>query len=190
MSNNEIWKDIEGYESRYQVSTFGNVKSLKFNKKDECRLMTPSKCGTGYLEVHLSLNGKTKHFLVHRLVAKAFIPNPNNYPEINHKDEIKSNNVVENLEWCDSKYNKNFGTFRERNSESHVGRHPSEETLKKMSEVQKGKHASDETKRKMSEALKGEKHPFFGKHHSEETKRKISETKRRQFLENKGVIKQ
>lgn len=115
--NNELWKDIEGYEGLYQVSNLGNVKSLekkivrssgrnyiakeKILKKDKCR---------GYLRVSLIKNKKQIHKLVHRLVAEAFIPNPKNYNEINHKDENKLNNCVDNLEWCTRKYNSNYGT--------------------------------------------------------------------------------
>ena len=68
----------------------------------------------GYYSVVLSKNGILKIFKVHRLVAQAFIPNPNNYKEVNHKDENKANNVVTNLEWCDRKYNQNYGTRTEK----------------------------------------------------------------------------
>lgn len=113
----EIWKDIKGYEGLYQVSNLGRVKSLKrivFSKlgKQQTiyeRILKNKVHKNGYLEVNLNSNGIPKTTKVHRLVAEAFIPNNNNYKEINHKDENKSNNIVENLEWCSSLYNANYG---------------------------------------------------------------------------------
>lgn len=126
----EIWKDIKGFEGLYQVSNKGNVKN-RFNK-----LISQENC-KGYLRVHLHKNSKYSHFLVHRLVAEAFIDNSSNLPQVNHKDEDKTNNCVENLEWCDAKYNVNYGTSNYRRSE-----------------VQKGKIFSDKHKKNISEALK------------------------------------
>lgn len=110
---NEIWKDIEGYEGLYQVSNLGNIKSLRSNK-----LMSVNDSGIGYMKTHLSKNGKQTYPYVHRLVAIAFLPNPNNLPEVNHKDENKSNNNVTNLEWCDKYYNANYGTLMKRSLET------------------------------------------------------------------------
>lgn len=105
----EIWKDIPGYEGHYKVSNLGRVKSIKYNKE---KILTPYKevKRFGYLSVYLRTPGNKKTMKVHRLVALAFIPNPNNLPEINHRDENKENNCVDNLEWCTSKYNANYGT--------------------------------------------------------------------------------
>lgn len=111
----EIWKDIIGYEGLYQVSNFGRVKSFKFGKE---RILKPGTNKYGYLIVILCKNGKVKHFYVHRLVAEAFIPNPHNYPCVNHKDECKTNNNVNNLEWCTYTYNNNYGTKIERISKN------------------------------------------------------------------------
>lgn len=105
----EIWKEIEGYEGLYEISNLGRVKSLKGNK-----IRKPAKERCGYLFIALSKNNIKKQYKVHRLVAQAFIDNPNNYPIINHKDEDKTNNKVENLEWCDHKYNSNYGTAIQR----------------------------------------------------------------------------
>ena len=105
----EIWKDIKGYEG-YQVSNFGNVRSLNYNKTKKIKILIPSLDNYGYNYLLLYKNSKRKHFTVHRLVAQAFIPNPNNLPQVNHKDEDKTNNCVENLEWCTNKYNCNYGT--------------------------------------------------------------------------------
>lgn len=118
----ELWKDIDGYEGIYQVSNMGRIRSLdrKVPSHHNCvvrvkgQIITPTRCTNGYYEAHLSANGKRKVFLLHRVVAKAFIPNPNGLPEVNHKDENIQNNCVENLEWCDSKYNANYGTRNRR----------------------------------------------------------------------------
>ncbi len=118
----EIWKDIKGYEGLYQVSNLGRVKSLERRvKHNKCGYITikqkilKNKIGkTGYFEVDLRREGTHKYCRVHRLVAEAFIKNPKNYEIVNHKDENKLNNNVENLEWCTAKYNMNYGTLRER----------------------------------------------------------------------------
>lgn len=107
----EEWKDIPDYEGLYQVSNYGRVKSLKYGKE---RIMKQRKRKDGYLLVCLYKDGVIKSFTVHRLVASAFIPNPNNLPQVNHKDENKENNCAKNLEWCDRKYNINYGTRNER----------------------------------------------------------------------------
>ena len=101
----EVWKDIDGYEGLYQVSNLGNVKSLRYMGRNEKRNLTPKCNNAGRLWVELRGNGKPKQFLIHRLVASAFIQNPYNYPQINHIDENPKNNVVGNLEWCTGIYN-------------------------------------------------------------------------------------
>ena len=106
---NEEWKPIEGFED-YQVSTCGRAKSLKWGKE---RILRTKKT-RGYLCVNLYKEGKQYSKRVHRLVAETFIPNPNNLPEVNHKDENPNNNHVENIEWCTSEYNHNYGTRIER----------------------------------------------------------------------------
>jgi len=101
----EIWKDIEGYEGRYQVSSFGNVRSLNYRNHGYAKNLTPKCNNSNRLWVELANSLGRKQFLIHRLVASAFIPNINNFPEINHKDENPQNNNVANLEWCTRKYN-------------------------------------------------------------------------------------
>lgn len=120
----EIWKDIKGYEGLYQVSSQGRVRSMDrickhFNGGPQLRkgrILKQHIDRRGYLRTTLSKDGKIKCCQVHRLVAEAFIPNPHNYPMVNHKSEVKTENSVENLEWCDAKYNVNYGTGIERNS--------------------------------------------------------------------------
>ena len=148
-----------GYEGYYQVSNMGRVKSLERKckcrsngiKTIHCKILTPG-VDKGYLKVNLLKEGKQKQYTVHRLVATAFLPNENNYPYINHKDENPSNNRVDNLEWCTPKYNSNYGTLKER-----------------MSETMKGKYT-------------GEKHPMYGKQHKEESKKKMSERKNKPVI--------
>lgn len=94
----EVWKDIDGYEGLYQVSNIGNVKSLKFNHGNVEKLIKPFNNG-GYLRVTFRVNRKAKNFLVHRLVAAAFIENPEGKDSVNHIDGDKCNNCVDNLEW-------------------------------------------------------------------------------------------
>lgn len=106
MTNEEIWCPIKGYESMYEVSDKGRVRSIKFGKE---RILKPLRNTCGYLQVDLWKNGEHKMYLVHRLVAQTFTPNPDNLTEVNHKDEDKDNNSVQNLEWCDRKYNINYG---------------------------------------------------------------------------------
>lgn len=116
MEEEEIWKDIEGYEGLYKVSNLGNVLSLKRKKP---HLLKPVQYTNGYLFVTLSNHNKSlKENSIHRLVAKAFLSNPNNLPQVNHKDEDKTNNRVDNLEWCDAKYNLNYGTTQERKAKA------------------------------------------------------------------------
>lgn len=103
----EVWKDIDGYEGLYQVSNLGRIRSLKYGKE---RILKHRKDKDGYLRVGLYKNSKMKDYFVHRLVALVFIPNPNNLPCINHKDENKTNNSVDNIEWCTQQHNANYGT--------------------------------------------------------------------------------
>ena len=113
----EIWKDIVGYENLYQVSNLGRVKSLNYLQKGKEQILKGFKVTSGYLAVNLSKDGKSKTHTIHRLVAKTFIENPDNLPQVNHKDECKTNNRLDNLEWCSSKYNCNYGTRNKRQSE-------------------------------------------------------------------------
>ena len=132
----EEWKDIKGYEGLYQVSSEGRIKSLEritqgcangeyFDKLLPERIMK-QQCNK-YVTVMLYKQGVGKRLLVHRLVAEAFIDNPDNLPEVNHKDECKTSNSVENLEWCTKEYNNAYGTKNKRMSEKALVNHKKRE---------------------------------------------------------------
>lgn len=140
MIETEVWKDIPDYKGLYQVSNFGNVKSLKGKEK----ILKPQPNNNGYLRVGLSKNGNCIQFFVHRLVASAFLKNDNNLPCINHKDENPSNNHVDNLEFCNHTYNMNYGSIIERKSKSMKGK-----MLGKNNPMYGQKH-TEESKKKMS----------------------------------------
>lgn len=124
----EIWKPIKGYEGKYEVSNFGKVKSLKRYKRNNSKMQLVEERilssyinkKNGYVYVYLCNDGKYKNHRLHRVVAESFIPNPNNYDQINHIDGNRANNRVENLEWCDTSYNikdmyKRNGTYSKDN---------------------------------------------------------------------------
>lgn len=131
----EEWKDIKGYEGLYQVSTLGRVRTLP---RISCQghplkggYLKPRRCPNGYLNACLSKDGTKSYKLIHRLVAQAFIDNPHDYPQVNHKDEDVTNNHVDNLEWCTNRYNSNYGNHNLRLSESLKGHRRSAETIEK-----------------------------------------------------------
>ena len=117
----EIWKDIKNYEGIYQVSNLGRVKSVarkvkysrgshSYYQYQQERFLSANHKSNGYLEYSLYKDSKRTHKYIHRLVADAFIDNPNNLPVVNHKDENKENNLADNLEWCTILYNNTYGT--------------------------------------------------------------------------------
>lgn len=116
----EIWKDVKDFEGLYQISSFGRVKSLERITKDYMhtngvhkkeRILMQKTSAAGYKIVCLSKKHKNYHLLVHRMVAQAFVPNPRNLPVVNHKDENKQNNNVQNIEWCSHKYNLSYNNL-------------------------------------------------------------------------------
>ena len=131
----EIYKDIKDLEGKYQVSNFGNIMSLNYRNTGRDELMNPWEDKDGYLKIGLRKNRKTDFILVHRLVAEYFLPNPDNLPQVNHKiegDEGKTINMVffnddgsinkekTTIEWCDGKYNHNYGTINQRISKANT----------------------------------------------------------------------
>lgn len=106
-------KNIKGYEGLYGITSCGKVWSYRRKK-----FLKPGVNNDGYLYINLSKNGKYKSYVIHRLVAEAYLPNPENLPQINHKDENKTNNCLQNLEWCDANYNINYGTRNTKASNS------------------------------------------------------------------------
>lgn len=115
----ETYKTIEGYPN-YEISNLGNVKSKNYKRSGKEQILKPTdKHNGGYTQVQLFNENGSKKFSVHRLVAEAFLPNPNGYTDVNHKDENPSNNRVSNLEWCSHLYNLNYGTIKDKMRESH-----------------------------------------------------------------------
>lgn len=163
----EFWYDVANYEGYYQVSNFGSVRSfdryvpnawgngLRLMKG---KILKAGKDGNGYKQVNLYIDKNSKMVYIHRLVAETFLPNPNNYPYVNHKDEDKTNNFVwvnpdgsidpekSNLEWCSAKYNVNYGTRNKRAG------------------------------KKLTEFFKENGGPFTGRKHTEESKQKMSKS--------------
>ena len=142
MEIKEEWKNIEEYPD-YMVSNMGNVKSLNYKRTREEKILKQN-IVRGYCYVNLCKEGKPKHYQVHRLVAQAFLPNPQNLLEVNHKDENKQNNCVDNLEWCSHTYNVNYGTRNKKTSIAHKGLKHTQETKEKMSIAHKGVKLSQE----------------------------------------------
>ena len=150
MNIRELWSDVKGYEGIYKVSNYGNVLSCK---KD--RLLKPSFNNSGYLYVILYKNGVGKHYLIHRLVAEAFILNPEEKSDIDHINTIRDDNRVENLRWVTKSENMNNELTRKKNSESHKGKQLSEETKDRISKANTGHEVSEETRKKLSKSHEG-----------------------------------
>lgn len=157
---NEIWRKIEGFE-KYEVSNLGRVRSLDYKHTGETKVLRPILNRYGYLRINLYKNSKLCSRSIHRLVAQAFILNPENKQQVNHIDANKQNNIVSNLEWCTNLENM---------------QHARDMGLLKL---------TDEQKKKRSEKQKGKNHPFYGKHHTEETAQELQ--KYLEELETKEV---
>ena len=183
-----MFKDVIGYPG-YKV----NENSIVINKNGH--VMRPALSKNGRLRVSLEIyddDGKLLHRdnkSIYRLSAEAFLPNPDNLPCVNHKDETRNNNDVRNLEWCTQKYNCNYGTARQRNSLHNKGKKLSQETKDKMSASRKGKKHSIEWCEKISLSNKGKVPPNKGKKMSEEQKEKIRNSVKKSWeLRKKGWI--
>ena len=162
----EVWKPIKDYEGLYEISSLGRVKNLNYRGSGKGEILKNTECSDGYLMVVLRKNGKPKTFRVHKLVAEAFIPNPEDKPCIDHINTIRNDNRVENLRWVTYEENNNNPLTRKKRSETNkgennpnYGKHHSEETRKKISEASKGKAKSEEHKKKLGEAHKSENNP-------------------------------
>lgn len=127
----EVWKDVIGYEGYYEVSSLGRVRSVDrtvtgidgVTQHFKGHLMTQRPDGNNYLICHLRMNRTRRMIHVHRMVAEAFIPNPDNLPQVNHKDNSRTNSRVDNLEWCTVAYNSNYGLHKKRASVSHADKY-------------------------------------------------------------------
>ena len=137
----EIWKPIRNYEGLYEVSNLGGIKRLENDKNRKEKILKPYKNKLGYLCINLYRDNKVKQMYVHRLVAIAFIPNPENKPCIDHINTIRNDNRIENLRWVTYKENMNNELTKEKLSgenSNNYGKPRSEEIKKKISESQKG----------------------------------------------------
>lgn len=194
----EEWRDIKGYEGMYQVSNEGRVKSLNYKRGNAAKIMKPELTISGYYQISLYCGGKRGRHYVHRLVAEAFIPNPENKPVVDHINTIRIENSVCNLRWATTKENVNNAISHEKlvktmstdeyknkisnankgkkrtpeqneaNRQRQLGKKLSDECRRKISEANKGRVISEESRMKISEANKGHKMP-------EELKKKLIE---------------
>lgn len=168
-----IWVDIKGYEGFYQVSNQGRVRSVDREiiypdghiQKYKGKIISGYKHSSGYIIVDL----RGKKYRVHRLVGEAFIPNPDNKPDIDHINTNKADNRVDNLRWV----------TKEENMKNEI-------TNSRCSKIHTGKTLSEEHKKHISESVSGEKNGFYGKQHTEEAKKKISEANKGKPSPNKG----
>ena len=194
----EEWRPIEGYEGLYEVSSYGRVRSLdRYVKYSNGRIhlykgkvLSPIKDTDGYLKVNLYCNGKNKKCLVHRLISQAFIPNPLGLPQVNHRDEDKSNNSIDNPEWCTAKYNINYGTARIRSRDTKIKNGywtglSREEYLKEYYEENKDKNR-DKRKEYMKKYNQDRKESM--KKYYQENRDKIRDKHRSYYQENKDRI--
>lgn len=206
----EVWKDIKDFEGLYVVSNTGKVKSMErfvmnnggLQRKHE-RILKSNITKSGYKMVILCKEGKTYPKSVHRLVAEAFIPNPDNKPNVDHIDTNPSNNNVDNLRWVTQQENARNSLTRKHISNSkkghaYWGRPFTEEERKKISDAHKGRQFTEEHKRALSESHKGKclsketiqkiADKNSGKKHSEETKQKMREKALGRFKGKKWKI--
>lgn len=151
----EVWKDIKGYEGIYQISSFGRVKRIDGKDERTKWLLSPIKQKRGYLYVCLCKNGKSSNRTIHRLVAEAFIPNKEGLPCVNHKDENKQNNRLDNLEWCTYKYNSNYGSAIKRSSTRRSKRVRCLDTGAVFDSIKDASEACGIDARRISDVLKG-----------------------------------
>ena len=205
----EIWRPIEGYEGLYEVSSYGRVKSVDRYVKSKSnsyrlikgKVLSGSITKYGYVRCNIKVNGVLKGYFVHRLVAEAFIPNPDNLPQVNHKNEVKSDNCVDNLEWCDPKYNMNYGSRQERYRNTMLERgHWSglseEQYMKKYKEENKERMMKyfQDYREKHKEKIREYGHQYYQenkekkKEYYEKNKEKIREYHHQYYLKRKAGL--
>lgn len=152
---NEEWRDVVGYEGLYQISSLGRIKRLVSPKCKKERLLAITKdLNHGYCRVMLSKENKARRFLIHRLLAEHFIPNPENKPCIDHINGIRDDNRLENLRWCTHLENNNFPLAKRNNSIAHKELAQDEQWRKKNIEAVKRAMARPEVRKKISESRK------------------------------------
>ena len=176
----EEWRAVPGYEGLYEVSNKGNVRNVRRNT-----LLRLSKTNNGYIRISLCKNGIKTGLTVHRLVAELFIPNPDNLPEVNHKDEDKTNNRVENLEWCDHKYNMNYGTRNIRAKETAI----KNGYYTGLSREEYRKKYRDKNKEKIREKQRGYMREY-NKNYYEKNREEIREHNREYKKKNREKIRE
>lgn len=184
----EIWRPVVGYEGLYEVSSYGRVRSLdRYDSKNHFRKgeLMNFFYGCGYLKVVFSKNGIVKKYLVHRLVAQAFLPNPDNLPQVNHIDEDKLNNRVENLEWCTAKYNINYGTARIRGKETAIknGYYKTGLSRKDLGKIEYNHQYYQKNKDKLKEYKKKYNSKYY-----QENKERISEQQKEYYRKRKAGL--
>ena len=153
----EMWKPVPGYEGIYEASTYARIRSIERSvysrrwgcfQKRKSVILKPAISSRGYYTIVFGTNGTRKTYAVHRIIAETFLPNPNNLPVVNHKDENKANNAVSNLEWCTQKYNINYGSGLKRRALA-------------QSISKKGKHYSRRTEFKPGNVVPAKLHPIL-----------------------------
>ena len=172
----EEWRPIVGFEGLYEVSNTGQVRNCRG------KLLRPGLNHNGYLKCVLCKKGKTKTIYIHRLVAQAFLSNPDNLPQVNHKDEDKTNNSVDNLEWCDSKYNVNYGSAQDKRVKTNITNGRFKYNGYKSVEYREYKKKYRE---KNKEKIRETKRKWY-----EKNKEKIMEQKREYYENNKEKIRE
>lgn len=158
MNNSEEWREVYGYDHLYEISNIGRLRTKHAGKRgyvNEYRYINPVDNGNGYLRVNLMCNGVQRTVYIHKLVALYFIDNPHGYTEVNHKDENKANNNVDNLEWCTHKYNANYGTRIERGIRSRDKRIKCIETNEIYPSLKEASQAMNLTRSAISNCIKG-----------------------------------
>lgn len=158
-----MWKEIKGYEGLYEVSENGEVRSRP-RKGSAGGLMKSHKDAKGYLVLGLTKQGRQTTKRIHRLVAEAFLPNPDNLPEVNHKDEDKTNNCVSNLEWCTTQYNHDYGTRTQRAAETQCRKIRCVETGEEFNSITEAALSKGVDRSGLSKVCQGKLHELGGYH--------------------------